>query len=114
MIKALALSILFIPLLSFSDCLQGRNGQVSCGAGECQIDSAGKVSCSQFVRGGAALTRTGRVQCGVGQCLQGSTGQVICSSVEDGGAALNQAGQVKCFGACEQGSEAMCESIEGL
>jgi len=105
---------LFLPTLAFADCLLGQNGQVACGAGECKLDNAGKVSCSQFVRGGAGISSTGRVQCGVGECKVSGTGRVICSTVQDGGAAVNQGGNVKCFGGCEPGNDAMCESVPGM
>lgn len=105
---------LLLPSMATAECLMGQNGQVSCGAGECKLDSTGKVSCSQFVRGGAGISSTGRVLCGVGECKVNSTGRVICSTVQDGGAAVNQGGSVKCFGGCDQGSEAMCESVPGM
>ncbi len=112
--KYFLLLFIVLPSLAYADCLQGRNGQVYCGTGECKLDNAGQVHCSSYKDGGAAINSLGRVVCGAGQCLQGSTGQVLCSSVENGGAALNSAGNVKCFGACEPGSESMCESTEGL
>ncbi len=112
--KYLTLLLLIISSASFADCLQGRNGQVYCGAGACQQSNSGQVFCSIYKDGGAELNSQGLVACGVGQCLQGSTGRVLCSVTEDGGAALNSAGNVKCYGGCEPGSESMCEQTDGL
>lgn len=110
----ISILLLLVPISSHADCLQGRNGQVYCGAGDCKQDKSGQVSCSIYKYGGAESNSQGRVECGVGQCLQGSTGRVFCSVTEKGGAALNSAGNVKCYGGCEPGSESMCERTDGL
>ena len=112
--KYLLILLVLIPFSGRAECLLASNGQVYCGAGACQQDNAGLVSCSIFKDGGAALNSQGRVVCGKGQCIQGSTGSVLCSIEEDGGAAINQGGQVRCYGGCEPGSESMCESVNGL
>ncbi len=102
-----------MPINSLADCMQASNGQVFCGAGQCDLSDSGIVSCSVYKRGGAAVNSQGRVNCGVGQCLQNISGSVICSIQEEGGAAINISGQVKCYGGCEPGSETMCESARG-
>jgi hypothetical protein len=112
--KLVFIAILLIPLSSYADCMLASNGQVYCGAGRCQINNAGAVSCSNYFDGGAEVNSLGRVVCGRGLCVKGRSGSVYCSIEEDGGAATNQGGQVKCYGGCEPASESMCESLQGL
>ena len=105
--------LIMAPFHSFADCMQASNGQVFCGAGDCELSGSGIVSCSIYKEGGAVVNAQGRVDCGKGQCLLNNAGQVMCSVQEEGGAAIDISGQVKCYAGCEHGSESMCESVRG-
>ena len=74
--KLLFALLVFVPFAAQADCLLASNGQVYCGAGGCQQDNSGMVSCSIFKDGGAEVNGQGRVVCGKGECKAGSTGSV--------------------------------------
>lgn len=88
-------------------CLANRKDEVVCGAGQCEIDSEGKVFCAG-AGGGAIRGIYGAVQCGVGYCAKDYLGKVWCSTRQSGGAAIDSEGKVKCLEGCEAGSPGLC------
>jgi len=78
-------------------------------AGRCVTTEYGKIFCSIYEGGGAALNILGFAFCGKGECKSNSIGRVYCSKVSGGGAAVNGLGQVRCTGGCEPGTKDACE-----
>ena len=103
------LIVAFLTTAGAGDCIKDSYGNVVCGKGQCAIDQYGKVLCARE-GGGAIRDRNGVVKCGIGMCATNDEGRVMCSAQPGGGAAIDSYGQVKCLGACQAGSEQLCEA----
>ena len=104
----LAILWLLAPAIS-ADCAADAYGEVYCGAGRCQRDRHGAISCSRFYQGGVQVTRGGGVVCGKGQCAKSNRGEIYCSSVVGGAVLKDSKGRVRCQGRCEPATAAQCE-----
>lgn len=105
------LSALFHSVSANADCVKNQSGNVTCGAGQCEIDQFGKVYCAE-PGGGAIKDRHDNVQCGVGYCESDDLGQVWCSKKPGGGAKVDSHGKVKCLGGCEIGTANLCQEAQ--
>jgi hypothetical protein len=108
-VSFLAVSFLLLPHPASSGCLKERSGEIICGQGACDRDKHGIVFCAPSRYGTVIRTRDGQIQCGRGACLRDRNGEVICSSVEGGSVFKEIDGTPRCEGACERGSQQLCE-----
>lgn len=107
----LLLAVLFLISTPLSaDCMSDPRGDIYCGAGDCVVNNKGRVWCSRYYNGDAAITLYGQVLCGKGQCAKGLDGQFFCSSEIGGAVLLDSHGRVRCYGSCEPATADKCEN----
>ncbi len=92
-----------------ADCAKDGQGNVVCGAGQCELDQYGAVYCAA-PGGGAMKDQYGNVVCGAGYCTKDSSGEVWCSKKAGGGAATDAHGKARCYGGCEAATAGRCEA----